>query len=69
MEGQEIVDWALELNRLMSIEDLKKLPFILDSWKKNELIYDQKIGIQNFFIAAKQVKLEDGQFKILRTIW
>ncbi len=69
MEGSEIIAWASELNRLLPNEELKKIPFILDCFKTETLVYDKSIGIQNFFRAVKIVYEENGEFKIRKAIW
>jgi hypothetical protein len=70
MEGDEIMLWALDLDRLLPDEELQKLPFLLDCFKTNEIYYDYKCGIQNIFSGLKQIKrLENGEFKVLKAIW
>ncbi len=70
MEGSEIMQWACDLDRLLSGEELEKLPFLLDCFKKEDLYYDHKLGIQNIFSGLKQIKrLENGEFKVLKAIW
>jgi len=69
LEGEELVAWAQDINRLASQEDLEKLPFILDCFKTGELIYDKNEGIRNIFSAMKIVYKEEGNFKIRKAIW
>lgn len=70
MEGHEIMQWAVDLDRLLSDEELAKLPFLLDCFKKEDLYYDAKLGIQNIFSGLRQIKrLENGEFKVLKAIW
>ena len=69
MEGEEIMTWAMELDRLMSFDELEKLPFILDAFKTQQLPYEHHLGIRNFFkVLPCVVKTENG-FKILKGIW
>jgi hypothetical protein len=69
MEGEEIMTWAMELDRLMSFDELEKLPFILDAFKRQDLPYEHSQGIRNFFkVLPYVIKTETG-FRILRGIW
>lgn len=70
MDGEEITTWAAEIDRLMPPEDVRKIPFVLDCFKKEELPYNHNEGIRNFFKAVKMVTVdEEGNFKILKAIW
>jgi hypothetical protein len=69
MEGEELVTWAMEIDRLVPNEELRKLPFILDCFKTTELPYNHNEGIRNIFNAFKLVYEEDGKFKIRKAIW
>lgn len=70
VEGEEIVHWAAEVDRLMEPEDVRKIPFVLDCFKTGQLEYNHNEGIRNFFKAVKMVALgEDGNYKILKAIW
>jgi len=54
----------------MNGEDLKKIPFVLKSFRSEELEYDKTVGIQNFFRAVRRVVIkEDGEYEILKAIW
>ena len=69
IDGPEILEWARELDRLMSYDELEKLPFILDSFKRGDLPFDANQGIRNIFHATKQVRKTETGFEILRAIW
>jgi hypothetical protein len=65
MKTDDLVLWADELDRLMPLEDLKKLPFILDCFKTTRLPFDNNLGIRNIFLAVKEIIVdEDGSYKI-----
>lgn len=69
MDGPEIMSWADDLDRLMSYEQLEKLPFILDCFKTNELNYDHNRGIRNIFDALPRVEKTETGFRVLKQIW
>ncbi len=69
MDGEEILAWAKELDKLMTYEELEKLPFILDCFKRNELPFDNNQGIRNIFNALPMVTKTETGFKVLRAIW
>jgi hypothetical protein len=67
--GEKMVEWAMDLDRLMTYEDLEKLPFILDCFKTNELNYDHNRGIRNIFDALPRVEKTETGFRVLKSIW
>ncbi len=71
MEGNDLLAWAFELDRLLTAEEMHKLPFLLDCFKTTEIEYDHKLGIQNIFSGLKQVKWDEEKKKyiVLKAIW
>lgn len=66
MDGPIVLAWAKDIERLAPMEDLEKLPFLMDCFKTNRIPWDKTIGIQNFFVNFKFIrKEENGRFKIL----
>lgn len=69
MSGQEVLAWSMDLDRLCSYDDLAKLPFLLDCFKTDEIIWDRTIGIQNIFRGIKQIEKTETGFRVLKAIW
>lgn len=70
LSAPDILQWAAELERLMPFDDLRKLPFLMDSFKTGEILWDKAEGIQNIFKGVKLIEeTAPGEFKINRPIW
>jgi hypothetical protein len=69
MELEELTVWSREIDRLSSADELAKLPFLIDCFKTDAIIWDKNLGIQNIFRGFKQVEKTEEGFKVLRAIW
>lgn len=69
MSGEDIVVWSIDLDRLCEYEELLKLPFLMDCFKKDEIIWDRTLGIQNIFRGLRQIEKTETGFKVLKAIW
>lgn len=69
LSAEDIIAWSADCDRLMSPEDLEKLPFILDCFKTMRLPFDNNLGIRNLFRALPMVEKTETGFQALRAIW
>lgn len=66
MNDADIEDWTKTLIRLMPLEDLRKLEYVVDMMITGELDYSPDEGIKNLFRNVKAVIETDGKFEILK---
>lgn len=66
LKDEDIEDWSKTLVRLMPLEDLRKLEFVIDQMITGELDYNPDEGIKNLFRNVKAVIETDGKFEILK---
>lgn len=66
LKDDDIEDWTKTVVRLMPLEDLRKLGFVIDQMITGELEYNPDEGIKNLFRNVKQVQEVDGKFEILK---
>lgn len=69
MDYDELSAWTKELNRLLSASEMKKIPFLIDCFKKEEILWDRTVGIQNIFRGLKQIYLEGDEYKVHKKIY
>lgn len=66
LDDKAIEDWANTIMRLMPLEDIRKLGFVIDMMIVGELDYSPDEGIKNLFRNVKAVIETDGKFEILK---
>lgn len=66
LDDNAIEDWTKTLIRLMPLEDLRKLEYVIDQMITGELDYNPDEGIKNLFRNVKSVQETDGKFEILK---
>lgn len=65
----DLSNWSQDLERLCSDSELHKLRFLMDCFKTDQIVWDQKKGIQNIFNGLKRInKNEKGEYEIMETI-
>lgn len=69
LEGPQIMHWAKDLVRLLPMEELMKLPFLMDQFKLENVIWDKTLGIQNIIRGLRQVEHTIDGFKLNKPIY
>lgn len=66
IEKEVAIHWAQEVERLAPGTTPEKLRFLMDCFKTEQLVWDNKKGIQNILVSLKYIKeKEDGGYKLL----
>lgn len=66
LENEVILHWAQEVERLVPGTTPEKLRFLMDCFKTEQLVWDNKKGIQNILVSLKYIReKEGGGYKLL----
>ena len=63
-DAQELFQWAQDIERLATAEDIQKIPVVIDGFKTGKIYYDRFEGIQNIFRGFRWVEFKNGEFVI-----
>lgn len=67
LEGEEILRWSIDVDRLAPGTDPEALAFILDCFKTERLYWDRNKGIQNIFFGLKRITKTNNGYRIIET--
>lgn len=62
LDAQEVISWSNDLDRLAPDLEMEELNFIMDCFKRSDIEWDHRKGIQNIFEARKVVELTNKGF-------
>lgn len=66
LNDEQIEGWGRIILRLMPLEDIRKLQFVVDEMIRGNLEFDSEIGIRNIFLNVKSVQETEKGFEILK---
>ena len=69
LEASDIIRWAQDLARLLPMEELTKLPFLMDQFKLETVIWDKTLGIQNIIRGLRCIEHTETGFKVNKPIY
>lgn len=69
LAGEEIVDWAQDIERLAPDRTPQEIAFLMDAFKVGDLEWNKEEGIRNIFKGLRRVIWEDGKLKLLKRTW
>jgi hypothetical protein len=66
-----LISWAIDIERLVPRDDLKKIPFLFDCFMTEELEWDKTKGIQNIISGLKWIQWDEekNKFKLLKPFY
>jgi hypothetical protein len=65
----ELEVWARDINRLAPTATKKEMDWLFDQFKTGNIVWDRNKGIQNILENLKLIYVEEGQFKVRKSIW
>ena len=68
LDLKQLIDWSLDIKRLMPDVEPEHVQFILDCYKLEKLVWDERKGIQNIFSALKLVAKNERGYYLRRAI-
>lgn len=69
LEGEEILRWSMDVQRLWPEAEPGMLAFLIDQFKTEELVWDKTKGIQNIFRGLQRIRKTETGYKLLRDIY
>jgi hypothetical protein len=70
IEPEQLLSWALDVDRLAPDASPAKISFLLDAFKTGEIEWDRNQGIQNIFQWLPRIRVNSElKFEILKARW
>ncbi len=68
LKPEELLEWKESVIKISGVKDLAELSlridFVVDKMMQGEIDYNDKIGIKNLFAGLKEIKGDNGSYKI-----
>jgi len=69
LPGQKIESWARDVLQVYPNIDLEMISFMILCFKTEQLIWDDRKGIQNIFNGLRRIEKTDNGYKLIRLIY
>ena len=68
LQLEDLTMWAKDLQRLRPEVGTDQIAFLMDCYKTEKLVWDNKVGIQNIFRGLDKIENVNGIWQLIR-IW